>query len=540
MTIDIPHYDAAIVGGGFGAVRSLYNLRKAGYKVHGFEKGSAIGGVWHHNRYPGARVDSDVPIYQLYLEDAWGGFKFSELFPGWKEIQAYFKYADEKLQISKDFTFNSTVTACHWNDSSNNWTVTAQSTDLGEIVCTATHIVFCTGFAAKKIIPRFKNQEGFKGQWFHTADWPWSGVDVKGKKVAIIGTGASGVQVIQEIASEVGSLTVFQRSINTAIPMRQRKLTPDSPENNMPMKESVEHFLSTKTGFLFDNIPHRYHDLTPAERKSWLDKIYAKGGLRFAAGNFLDALIDKEANRFCYDYWKDSVRARVKDPRKAELLAPTQPPYHILTKRPSLEQTFYEAFNQDNVDIVDLRNDSIVEFTETGIKTTAQEFDFDIVIFATGFDAVTGGFKLVDIRGQGGVRLEDKWKNGTFTHLGMTITKMPNFFFMYGPQGPCGFSNGPTSTTIQSDWAVRAIEYIEKNRRVYMVPTEEAENAWRKKVNDTASLTLLPLTKSWYMGSNVEDKPVESLNYVGGLGPYLMDIAGAEKDGYSRDFIFGA
>ncbi|ODQ77429.1 hypothetical protein BABINDRAFT_163454 [Babjeviella inositovora NRRL Y-12698] len=536
MTVDIIHYDAIVVGGGFGAVRSLYNLRKAGYNVHGYEKGSAIGGVWHHNRYPGARVDSDIPIYQLFLEESWDVFKFTELYPGWKEIQAYFKHVDEKLQISKDFTFNSTVTACHWNDASNKWTVTSQSTDLGEIVSTATHIVFCTGFAAKKIIPQFRNQEGYKGQWFHTADWPWSGVDIKGKKVAVIGTGASGVQLIQEIASEVSSLTVFQRNINTAIPMRQRKLTPDAPENNKNFAETEAAIKKSSAGFTWTNIPYRYTDLMPEERREQLAKIYETGGLRFVSGNFLDAVTNKDANKYCYEFWKDSVRARVKDPRKAELLAPTQQPYWIFTKRPSLEQNFYEAFNQDNVDIVDLRNDSIVEFTETGIRTTTQEFDFDIVVFATGFDAVTGGFTQVDIRGQNGLKLSDKWKNGTFTHLGMTIADMPNFFFMYGPQGPTAFSNGPTCTTIQSDWALNAINHVKKNNLKYIVPSAKAEQEWRKRVNDLCEATLFPETKSWFMGSNVEGKTIEALNYIGGIKSYVELIDDAEKD-YSRDFI---
>ncbi|ODQ80282.1 hypothetical protein BABINDRAFT_161247 [Babjeviella inositovora NRRL Y-12698] len=537
MTADTMYYDSIIVGAGFGGVKCMYDLRKLGYSVHGIDKGSTLGGVWHHNRYPGARVDSEVPVYQLFIKEAWEDWTFSERFPGWKEIQAYFAHADEKLKISKDYSFASTVTATHWDDESHTWTVTVTGEGAGMYKCK--YLLLCTGFAAKKIIPPFKNLDTFKGVCFHTADWPWEGVDVKGKKVAVIGTGASGVQVIQEIGREVESLTVFQRSINTALPMRQRKLTVEEQQVLKPEYDKIlGDALKTMGGNAFDTTWENAVDSTPEQRKALYDEKWAAGGFRFWSSNYQDAILNKEANRYAYEYWRNKVAHRVEDPRKLEILAPAESPYHIFTKRPCLEQWFYEIFNQDNVDIVDIKLDPITEFTATGIKTASQEFDFDIIVLATGFDAVTGGFDQIDIRGQGGVKLADRWKAGTFSHLGMTIAKMPNLFYLYGPHGPTAFSNGPSSTAVQADWIIRTVEFVERNDKGFIVPTEEAEKVWYKRVNDACNATLLPTTKSWYMGSNVPGKRVESLNYVSGIPAYVKDIEEAEKNGYVKDFVF--
>ncbi|ODQ80281.1 hypothetical protein BABINDRAFT_161246 [Babjeviella inositovora NRRL Y-12698] len=530
-------HDVIIIGAGFGAIKLIHDLRKLGLSIHGFDKGSTLGGVWQHNRYPGARVDSEVPVYQLFISEVYEDWNFSEAFPGWEELQAYFAHVDKKLNISKDYTYSSTVTTTHWNEEAKHWTVTV--TGKGAGVYTSRYLLVCTGFAAKTVIPSFKNRDKFKGLAFHTAEWPHEGIDVKGKKVAVIGTGASGVQVIQEIGREVGSLTVFQRSINTALPMVQRKLSAKEQDALKPEYPKIlEAAKLTIAGNTFNATFLNAVDATPEERKAVYDEKWAGGGFRFWGGNFQDTVANPEANALAYEYWRGRVSERVKDPRKLEILAPTKQPYHILTKRPSLEQYYYEILNQDNVDIVDIKQDPIVKFTETGIKTASQEFDFDIVVFATGFDAVTGGFNLIDIRGQGGVKLTDKWADGTYSYLGMTISEMPNLFFLYGPHGPTAFSNGPTSTAIQSEWISRAVSFVEKNNKGYMVPTKEAERTWYNHVNDTCKGTLFYSSKSWYMGANIPGKKIESLNYVAGIPAYTKDIEDAEREGY-RGFIFG-
>lgn len=535
----IKYYDAIVVGGGFGGITQLFKLREAGYSVHGIERRTFLGGVWHHNRYPGARVDSEVPTYQLWLEETCKGFAFSERFPGYKELQDYFAFVDTQINVSKDFTFESNVAQAHWNDHEKNWDIIVTGKGAGNYKCK--YLILCTGFASKKMYPNISNRDVFKGTSFHTADWPNEGVDVKNKIVAVIGTGASGVQVVQEIGGVVNQLTVFQRTPNTAIPMRQ--CSASKTEQDKRKDSYVELFQRLKvesaTGFEFGRDKRLAKDCTPEEIKAKFDECWENGGMRFWEANFDDLLTDKASNKLAYDYWREKVYERVKDRRKRKLLAPEKQLHPIFTKRPSLEQTYYDVLNQENVDIVNCKNTPLLEVTETGLRTTEGDFNFDIIIYATGFDAVTGGFYQIDLTGKNGVTLHEKWKAGTYTYLGMTIADFPNLFFLYGPQSPSAFSNGPTCCLIQSEWIRDTIEYTENHDYKSITPSNNAQLDWKEHINTGANKTLLPFADSWYMGVNREGKrPRECLIYVFGSNTYYNDINREGLGNNYRNFIF--
>lgn len=310
--------------------------------------------------------------------------------------------------------------------------------------------------------------------------------------------------------------------------MRRRK---DYPQIFRRLRET------SYSGFEFEADARAAKNCTPEEIKEKFDDCWEKGGFRFWLGNFNDVFIDPETNEIAYNYWREKVCERVKDPKKQALLAPAKQVNPIFTKRPSLEQRFYEVCNQDNVDIVNIIETPITEVTETGLKTTDEEYEFDVIIYATGFDAVTGGFYQINLKGDNGVTLQDTWKDGTYTHLGMTINRYPNLFFMYGPQGPSAFCNGPTCALTQSEWIRDAIVYTDKHNHKRIMPTLEAQMGWKKYINDGANQTLLPIADSCYMGVNRENRPKECLLYVYGANNYLKDITKEAENNY-ENFAF--
>lgn len=527
----LKYYDAVVVGAGFGGVSQLYQLRKAGFSVRGYERGTTIGGVWIQNTYPGARVDSETPLYQLWMEETCKDWTFTERFAGGPELREYFAYAETKLDVCKDFSFETNVAKAYWDDDERIWTVTTDGKDADTVHCK--YFILATGFASKRSYPRIGELSKFKGNAFHTANWP-KDFDVTGKRVAVVGTGASGVQVVQEIGSIVKELTVFQRTPNTAVPMRQAKADQEYQRKNVDALPALFKKLKeeSNSGFNYGRDPRNASDCTPEEVRAVFERCWQGGGFRFWEGNFEDIILDPKSNKLAYDFWKEKVHERVKDPRKQQLLAPDEQLHPIFTKRPSLEQRYYEVFNQDNVDIVDLRKTPVTEVTATGLRTTEKNFEFDVIIYATGFDAVTGGFLQIDLRGANGLTLREAWADGTYTYLGMTIAGFPNLFFLYGPQGPSSFCNGPTCCSIQSEWISKAIEYS-SNINKAIVPTEEAQQRWKKLVNDGVNKTLLPLADSWYMGVGRDGfKTKECLVYVYGTSNYVKDIKKESGAGY--------
>ncbi|KAK9378727.1 FAD/NAD(P)-binding domain-protein [Kockiozyma suomiensis] len=527
MSSEIPYYDVLILGAGFSGCYLLHKLRALNYNVHIFEKAPTVGGTWHWNRYPGARVDSDIPVYELSIPEVYSTWSWSERFPDWRELQEYFKHVDKVLEISKDTDFETCVTDATWDEKTQTWDVRASNGKRAR----AQFFLPCIGFASKNFTPDFKGLTNYKGEVHHSSEWPEDGVDMTNRKIALIGTGSTGVQIAQEAGEVCKELLVFQRTPNLVLPMHQKKFDPSlSDKSTYP--EFYKHRLTTFAGFGFDFVARDTTDDTPEEREKFYQSLFDLGGFNFWVATYRDLFFNLESNSIAYDFWRRKAHERIKDPRKAEILAPKIAPHPFGTKRPSLEQNYFEQFNKPNVDVVDINDEPLVEFTETGLKTTKNEYQFDLLILATGFDAVTGSFKTINIRGIHGVKLVDKWANGTSTFLGLSVSGFPNMFYTYGPQAPTAFSNGPTCAEVQSDFIVSIIRSMRERglRSIDADPKAEAEYA--KNINESAAESLFPLAKSWYMGANIPGKPIEMLNYIKGIPAYRGLLDESEQNGW--------
>jgi cyclohexanone monooxygenase len=522
--------DAVVIGAGFAGLYQLYQLRKRGFSVRVIEAGAEIGGIWYWNCYPGARVDSHVPLYEYSMEELWRDWNWSERFPAWDEIREYFQHVDERLDLSRDIVFNTRVTAAEFDQERNQWLV---STDDGKVVRTG-FVIACTGFAAKHHMPDVEGLEDFEGVCHHTGLWPQEGLDFAGKRVGVIGTGASGVQVVQEASRDAAQLTVFQRTPILALPMNQQKL---DAETQQRMKADYPAVFAkrrvTFAGYEFDNNGQSALDVSPSERQAVFEEAWGKGGFYFWLGTYADVLMDEEANLTAYEFWRDKTRQRIKDPELAEKLAPQVPPHPFGVKRPSLEQCYYEAFNQANVSLVDIQESPIEKITATGVKTQDGIHEFDILVLATGFDAVTGGLNKIDFRGTQGATLKEKWADGVRANLGVASAGFPNLMFLYGPQSPSGFCNGPTCAEVQGDWVVECLEYLRDHGHARIEATATAEKSWSDHVDELAGATLFPKAASWYMGANVPGKTQQLLNYPGGLPLYVEKCRESAQNGYA-------
>jgi cyclohexanone monooxygenase len=393
--------------------------------------------------------------------------------------------------------------------------------------------VLCTGLGSKPYIPELPSLSNFAGERHHTALWPQQGLDLAGKRVGVIGTGASGVQVAQEAAAVAAHLTVFQRTPNLALPMRQRKLDADTIRRMKQGYSSAYQKRRTSFGgFDYEFLPTSASEVSEEERRATFERVWEIGGFAPWVGSFNDLLMNEESNRAAYDFWRDKTRTRIKDPAIAEMLAPTEPLHPYGAKRPSLEQTFFEIFNQPNVRLVDLRKTPIKKVTPGGIITTAGEHDLDVLVLATGFDAVTGGLTSIDILGTQGGTLREKWAKGVRTHLGMASAGFPNLLFVYGPQSPNAFVNGPTCAELQGDWIVQLLDHLRQRNFMRFEATATAEEAWRAHVHAIADRTLFPRADSWYLGANIPGKPREMLAFVGGFATYISECNESAERGY--------
>lgn len=477
-----------------------------------YEKGAASGGIWYWNCYPGARVDSDTPIYQLFDKELWEDFTFKEKFAGWKELRNYFNHVEKKWDVRKDTEFNKHVDGATFDEHRRQWLI--ECSDGSQVY--ATWFIPCIGFAAKKYTPPFKDLGNFKGDMYHTAVWPQHDVNVKGKRVGVIGCGASGIQVSQEVGPKAKSMTCYIRTPNMCLPMRQAKLDEEDQQKKKENGFYEEQFKLTRTtfsGFTYDFVDRNTFDDTEEEREAFYQKLWDMGGFRFWLATYKDMLFDSKANYEAYKFWRKKVLERVPDPQKAAILAPEKPPHPWGTKRPSLEQRYYEVLSQDNVKVVDVNADPIIEVTENGLRTANGLQEFDVLVLATGFDSVTGSLAQLNIRGTTGGTIADHWKDGTRTSMGIAIPTFPNMFFLYGPQAPTAFSNGPSCTQFQAEFVEKAMKVCQEKKINRLESTPESEEDWCKRMQEKWDITLFPQAKSWYQGANIPGRKVEPLNW---------------------------
>jgi cyclohexanone monooxygenase len=522
-------FDVVVVGAGFSGLYQLHRLRQEGFRVRLVEASGGLGGVWWTNRYPGARVDSHVPNYEYSLPEVWRDWTWSERFPGRDELVRYFEHVDRVLDLRRDIDLDTRIASGRFDPEQRRWALT---TDDGRAYDTR-WLVLCTGFGSKPYVPDLPGLATFEGTWHHPARWPEEGVPLAGRRVGVIGTGASGVQVVQEAAKEAGHLVVFQRSPVMALPMRQRRLDP--AEQDAAKAGYPELFvLRNSPPGSFADVPRLdvgALEVSEEERLAVYEDAWRKGAFHFWVGTFKDILTNEEANRTAYDFWRDKVRARLDDPRVAELLAPTDPPYPFGTKRPSLEQDYYECFNQPNVELVDLRATPIQAITRAGVRTTAREHELDCLVLATGFDANTGGLTAINLRGTGGATLREAWADGVDTHLGVAVAGFPNLFFLYGPQSPTAFCNGPVCAELQGEWLVELLLHARAEGTTSIESDPAKGPEWTAHLAEWAESTLFGRTDSWYMAANIPGKRRQLLNYPNS-DAYLDRLRECAASGY--------
>ncbi|KAL4861925.1 hypothetical protein BDV12DRAFT_207663 [Aspergillus spectabilis] len=513
--------DALIVGAGFSGLYGLHQLRKLGLKVKVFEAGSDLGGVWHWNRYPGARVDSEWPHYQLSLPEVWKDFYFTERFPTRDEIKGYFDHVAKVLDLRKDIEFNARVKSASWDGASSQWTVTTETGHVG----VARYLLLFTGLLHREYTPDVAGLETYKGQVHHSAAWPES-VDVTGKRVAVIGAGASGIQLVQALSKSASELAMFMRRPSICMPLGNRPVSRAEQDSWKPYFKVIFDAGRKSAGGLPLSTPSRgIFELTDIEREEYYETLWRSGSFHFGGSNFPEIFVDPRASRLAYNFWAKKTRARFTNPVKRDLMAPVEPPFHILTRRSPLEHDYYDCLDRDNVEIVPLLQTPLERFTESGILTAdGRHREFDYIIFATGFESFTGSVATMNVRSKDGVDIKDLWAGGIRTYLGMLVHGFPNCFLSYSPQAPTAFSNGPTILECQVDWIVDAIGKMEKEGLASIEPTEEAEQQWRDRIVDAGAKTLFAETDSWWTGANVPGKKKEFLTYIGGIGQYELEV----------------
>jgi len=523
-----PDFDAIVIGAGITGIYSIYRLREMGMTSLCLEAGTGVGGTWYWNRYPGARFDSESYSYGFsFSEELLQEWEWSEKFAPQPETLRYLNFVADKFDLRRDMRFSQRVTTAHYNEAANLWHV---ETEDGTRV-SARFVITGVGGLSAPYIPDFKDADKFTGESWHTSTWPHHEVDLSNKRVGVIGTGATAVQMITEVAKSVGDLTVFQRTPNYCKPLRNGPIDEEfQKEIKASYPEIFEKCRNSFGGFIHDFHQQSALDVSAEEREAFFEKSWNEPGFGFWLGSYSDILTNHEANEIVAKFVRKKIRARIKDPAVADMLIPTS--YAFGTKRVPLESGYFEAYNRDNVHLIDVKKSPIECFTETGIKTGDAEFEFDVIIYATGFDAVTGTLNRIDIRGKDGLALKDKWADGPSTQLGMLSVGFPNLFMVGGPHNASSFCNVPRCLEQNVEWITDCIEYLREHKHAQMEATPDAEAEWTQHVLDSADATLFPETDSWFMGANIPGKKRVFLNYVGGVQNFRAKCDEVATNGY--------
>jgi len=527
-------YDVIIVGAGFGGMYMLHRLRELGLSARILEAATGVGGTWYWNRYPGARCDVESMQYSFSfspaLQQEWS---WSERFAGQPEILAYANHVADRFDLRRDIQFETRVTAAHYDEETRRWQIL---TNGGERF-SAQFCVMATGCLSTAKLPEIEGRDSYQGATYHTGYWPHEGVDFSGQRVAVIGTGSSAIQAIPVIAEQAAQLTVFQRTPNYSIPSRNGPMTPDY-EGSWKSQYDVRRAKARtmRTGILYDASDANYgiNDVSAMavsddERRRVYEARWATGGTSFMAA-FNDLLTNQESNDTAAEFVRSKIREIVRNPATAEILCPKD--YPIGTKRICVDTDYFETYNRPNVELVDLKATPIEAITPKGVRTAAGEYEFDAIVYATGFDAMTGTLMNIDIRGREGAELREQWAAGPQTYLGLMSAGMPNLFMITGPGSPSVLSNMIVSIEQHVDWMIDALAHMRKNGLETIEPTADAQAAWGQHVNEAGHRTLYVKAASWYMGANVAGKPRVFMPYIGGVGTYREECDEVAAKGY--------
>ncbi len=522
-------FDAVVIGAGVSGLYQLYKLRELGLKVRVFEAGTGVGGTWYWNRYPGARFDSESWTYGYsFSPELLEEWNWEEHFAAQPETERYLNYVADKFDLRRDIQFKSRVAAARYQEDTRSWDVSLED---GRRYTTRL-LVTAVGVLSAATMPTIPGVETFEGQSCHTHYWPKEPVRFAGKRVAVIGTGATGVQTITEVAKTAGHLTVFQRTPQWCAPLHNAKIGKEEMNRiraNYP--EIFARCQETYGCFIHATDPRSTHEVTREEREAFWEKLYGEPGFGIWMGNFRDILVDREANKLISDFLARKIRQRVKDRAVAEKLIPKN--HGFGTRRVPLESGYFDVYNQPNVKLVDINETPIERITSTGIKTSDAEYEFDIIIYATGFDAITGAFDRIDISGVDGVSLREKWKDGPQTFLGILVDGFPNMLMVMGPHA--GLGNFPRAAEYSADWATGLIRFARDRGLTRIEATAAGAAAWTDHVIATSEGLLFTEVDSWMTGinRNVEGKQVRRImRYSGGHPAFREHCEAAAANGY--------
>jgi cyclohexanone monooxygenase len=523
----VVHVDAVVVGAGFAGMYMLHRLREGGLSVQAFEAGDDVGGTWYWNRYPGARCDVESTEYQYGFSDEIAqGWNWSERYAAQPEIMRYADYVATRLNLRDDIQFKTRVTAAAYDGAARRWTV---ETDQGDTV-SAQFCIMATGCLSASRVPEIAGRHSFTGKSYHTGAWPHEGVDFTGQRVAVIGTGSSGVQSIPLIAAQAERLWVFQRTPNFSLPALNGPLPPEVVQRaKSTFMEDRKRVRATNSGAMMAANPQSALDVAEAERRRNFELRWEKGGFAFVTA-YNDMLTNIDANSLAAEFVREKIRQIVKDPKTAALLAPTNHP--IGTKRLCLDTDYYETYNLPHVTLVDIADQPIERITAEGPVVGGEQYSVDSIVFATGFDAMTGALLRIDVRGRGRLSLRDKWAAGPRTYLGLGIAGFPNLFTITGPGSPSVLVNVIIAIEQHADWIMACIDHMRAEGLSVIEAETDAEDRWVEHVNEKADETLYPLANSWYVGANVPGKPRVFMPYVGGFANYDRITAEVAADGY--------
>ncbi len=521
-------YDAVVVGAGFAGLYMLHRLRGLGLSVRVYEQGGDVGGTWYWNRYPGARCDVESMQYSYsFSEELQQEWEWSERYAPQPEILKYANHVADRFDLRRDIQLNTRVEAAMFHEDESRWSITTSD---GKIV-SATYFILATGCLSNARVPDFKGMDHFGGATYHTGHWPHEAVDFTGQRVGVIGTGSSAIQSIPIIADQASHLFVFQRTANFSVPAHNASLTPevtrDWKSNYADLRRRARE--ESRNGIL-TVIPEKgaLDDTEEARRREY-EAGWDRGGISFMA-SYNNLLIDKSANETACEFVRSKIAEIVDDPAIAELLQPRDHP--IGSKRICVDTSYYQTFNRPNVTLVDIRSQPIEEMLTDGLRAGGVDYKLDAIVFATGFDAMTGSVAKIDIRGRAGITLNQKWAEGPKTYLGLMSVGFPNMFLITGPGSPSVLSNMIVSIEQHVDWISDCIGYMRQNDLGCVEATKAAEDGWVKQVNDVAVGTLYPQANSWYMGANIPGKPRIFMPYIGGVGVYRQICSDVAAKGY--------